>query len=60
MRQAVTEARLQDIHPFCLTIDRQAADYLPRVFGAHQYALLPEPERLPLVLLDWIRRLLVS
>jgi nitric oxide reductase NorD protein len=60
MRQAVIEARLQDIHPFCLTIDRQAADYLPRVFGAHQYALLPEPERLPLVLLDWIRRLLVS
>jgi nitric oxide reductase NorD protein len=57
MRQAVTEARLQGIFPFCLTIDRQAAGYLPQVFGAHQYALLPKPELLPAVLLDWLKRL---
>ena len=42
-RQAVTEAKLQGIFPFCLTIDRQAASYLPSVFGAHQYALLTQP-----------------
>lgn len=58
MRQAVTEARLQGLAPFCLTIDRQAAKYLPRVFGANQYAMLPRPELLPRVLLDWMRRLL--
>jgi nitric oxide reductase NorD protein len=57
-RQAVIEARLQHIHPFCLTIDRQASDYLPHIFGAGQYALLPQPERLPQVLLEWVRRLL--
>lgn len=57
MRQAVTEAKLQSISPFCLTIDRQAANYLPAVFGPHQYALLPKPELLPTVLLDWLRRL---
>ena len=57
MRQAVTEARLQGIAPFCLTIDRQAAGYLPAVFGPHHYALLPRPELLPGVLLDWLRRL---
>jgi nitric oxide reductase NorD protein len=57
MRQAVTEARLQGISPFCLTIDRQAANYLPAVFGPHQYALLPRPELLPQVLLEWLRRL---
>lgn len=57
MRQAVTEASLQGIFPFCLTIDRQAANYLPRVFGAHQYALLTKPERLTIVLLDWMKRL---
>ena len=34
-----------------------AGDYLPGVFGATQYALLPRPELLPTVLLDWIRRL---
>lgn len=59
MRQAVTEASLQGIFPFCLTIDRQAAAYLPKVFGANRYALLPSPQRLPAVLLEWIRRLLV-
>ena len=58
MRQAVNEARLQGIYPFCLTIDRQAASYLPAVFGSRQYALLPQPERLPGVLLEWIKRLL--
>ena len=59
MRQAVNEASLQGIFPFCLTIDRQAAAYLPKVFGATRYALLPSPQRLPSVLLEWIRRLLV-
>ena len=58
MRQSVIEARLQGIFPFCLTIDRQAPSYLPKVFGAHHYALLSTPERLPGVLLDWTRRLL--
>ena len=60
MRQAVTEARLQGIAPFCLTIDRQAAGYLPAVFGAHHYALLPRPDLLPEVLLDWLRRLVAT
>ncbi|MGP1614370.1 MAG: nitric oxide reductase activation protein NorD, partial [Pollutimonas bauzanensis] len=58
MRRAVGEAKLQGIFPFCLTIDRQAASYLPAVFGPRQYALLPKPELLPTVLLDWMRRLL--
>jgi nitric oxide reductase NorD protein len=57
MRQAVLEARLQGISPFCLTVDRAAASYLGAVFGAAQYALLPRPELLPTALLDWIRRL---
>ncbi|NLD67840.1 MAG: VWA domain-containing protein [Limnobacter sp.] len=60
MRQAVTEAKLQGIAPFCLTIDRQAAGYLPQVFGAQHYALLPRPEMLPAVLLDWVRRLVAD
>lgn len=60
MRQAVTEARLQGIAPFCLTIDRQAASYLPAVFGPHHYALLSRPERLPELLLDWLRRLVTK
>lgn len=58
MRQAVTEARLQGLFPFCLTVDLQAPGYLPQVFGPAHYALLSTPERLPAVLLDWTRRLL--
>lgn len=59
-RQAVTEAKLQGIQPFCLTVDRQAANYVPGIFGLHQYALLPKPELLPTVLLEWLRRLMRS
>ena len=60
MRQAVTEARLQGVNPFCLTVDRLAANYLPGVFGVHHYALLPRPELLPKVLLEWMKRLVTS
>lgn len=56
-RQAVLEAVLQGVSPFCLTIDRQASAYLPRIFGATRYALLPRPDLLPTVLLDWMKRL---
>jgi nitric oxide reductase NorD protein len=58
MRQSVNEAKLQGIFPFCLTIDRQAPTYLPQVFGSANYGLLSSPERLPMVLLDWTRKLL--
>ncbi|HEX5737417.1 MAG TPA: VWA domain-containing protein, partial [Hydrogenophaga sp.] len=56
-RQAVTEAKLQGISPFCLAVDRQPSGYLPTVFGAHHYALLSTPGALPTVLLDWMQRL---
>jgi nitric oxide reductase NorD protein len=59
LRQAVVEARLQGISPFCLTIDRSAANYLSRIFGAHHYVLLREPARLPGALLTWLRRLVL-
>jgi nitric oxide reductase NorD protein len=58
MRQAVLEARQAGLSPFCLTIDRQAAAYLPHIFGPHHYALLQRPERLSVALLDWMKLLL--
>lgn len=58
MRQAVAEATLQAIHPFCLTVDRQAPQYLGRVFGPGRYAVLQHPERLPVVLVDILRTLI--
>ena len=60
MRRAVIEAKLQGIAPFCLTVDRYAASYLPGVFGANQYALLTKPSMLPTALLDWMQRLVMA
>jgi len=57
-RQAVAEARLQRIQPFCVTVDRQAPTYLPRIFGPGGYAVLLQAERLPGVLVEVVRRLL--
>jgi nitric oxide reductase NorD protein len=57
-RQAVAEARLQGLVPFCLTVDREAPGYAPSIFGPSGYALLPRQELLPAVLVDVVRRLL--
>lgn len=59
-RQAIAEARLQGITPFCLTIDRQPASYLTRMYGPGAYAVLRHAEHLPLVLVELIRRLIKS
>jgi nitric oxide reductase NorD protein len=59
-RQAVTEARLQGLVPFCLTVDREAPAYMPSIFGPRGYALLRRQDLLPAVLVEVIRRLLVS
>ncbi len=59
-RQAVAEARLSGLHLFCVTVDREAPAYLPSVFGRGAYAVLRQPERLPTVLVDVVRRMLVG
>ena len=56
-RQAVAEARLQGVHLFGLTIDRQSAIYLPHIFGAHGYTTLWDITQLPQRLPDIYRRL---
>jgi nitric oxide reductase NorD protein len=57
-RQAVAEARLQGVQPFCLTVDREAPHYLPRVFGPGAYAVLRRAHTLPQAFVDVVRRLL--
>lgn len=56
-RQAVAEARLQGIHPFCVTVDRHAPDYMPRIFGSGGFSALHKAENLPTVLVEVLRRL---
>lgn len=49
-RQAVLEARQAGLVPFCVTIDREAGDYLPHLFGSHHYVVVHDATRLPQVL----------
>jgi nitric oxide reductase NorD protein len=57
-RQAVAEARLQGIVPFCLTVDRGAPAYMPSLFGPRGYTMLRRQELLPAVVVEVVRRLL--
>ncbi len=59
-RQAVAEARLQGLVPFCLTVDRDAPAYMPAIFGRYGFTMLRRQEFLPAVVPEVIRRLLVA
>lgn len=56
-RQALFEARRDGIHSFCITIDEQARDYLPHMYGAANYAVIDDVRKLPLKVSDIYRRL---
>lgn len=55
MRQALNEARLQGIAPFCVTVDRQAARHLAGLFGSGNYTIVCDPQRLSAALLEWLQ-----
>jgi len=56
-RQALIEARRDGIHSFCITIDTEAKDYLPHMYGAANYVVIDEVKKLPLKVSDIYRRL---
>jgi nitric oxide reductase NorD protein len=56
-RQALIEAKREGIHPFCVTIDTEARDYLPHMYGAVNWALVEDVKKLPLKVSDIYRRL---
>jgi nitric oxide reductase NorD protein len=45
-REAVREARAAGVLPFAVTIDEQAADYLPQLFGQQGFARVRRPQDL--------------
>ena len=45
-RHAIQEARDAGLTPFCVTIDQEAHDYLPLLFGSNGYALVRQPQDL--------------
>jgi nitric oxide reductase NorD protein len=56
-RMALLEARRSGVHPFCITIDRDARDYLPHMYGAARYIILDDVRQLPFKVSDIYRRL---
>jgi len=47
-RHALIEAKNAGIHPFCITIDREAQDYMGRMFGEINYTFINDVRKLPL------------
>lgn len=56
-RQALFEARMAGVHPFCITIDTEAREYLPHMYGAANYVLIDDVRKLPHKVSDIYRRL---
>jgi nitric oxide reductase NorD protein len=56
-RQALFEARRSGIHPFCITIDEHGQDYLPHMYGAANYTVISDVEKLPLKVSDIYKRI---
>ena len=45
--QAIIEAKRAGVKPFCITVDQQAEDYLPYLFGSSGYTVILRPAQLP-------------
>ncbi len=46
-RHALIEAKNQGIHPFCITIDKQAHDYIAHMYGEVNYIFISDIKKLP-------------
>lgn len=46
-RHALLEAKAKGIHPFCITIDRQAHEYMDHMYGEVNYIFIDKINQLP-------------
>ncbi|MDR2549355.1 MAG: VWA domain-containing protein [Desulfobulbus sp.] len=46
-RHALLEAKAKGVHPFCITIDRQAHEYMAHMYGEVNYIFIDKIQRLP-------------
>ncbi len=56
-RRALMEAKFAGIHPFCITIDTHAQEYLPHMYGQVNYTVVSDVRKLPLSVSGIYRRL---
>ena len=46
-RHALIEAKVAGIHPFCITIDKHAQDYIGHMYGSVNYIQIDDVKKLP-------------
>ena len=56
-RRALIEAKFLGIHPFCITIDEEAMDYLQHMYGPVSYTVVDHVDKLPYRVSDIYRRI---
>jgi nitric oxide reductase NorD protein len=56
-RKSLIEAREKGIHPFCITIDKEARSYLPHMYGEANYTVIDDVRKLPDKITEIYRRL---
>ena len=56
-RRALLETSCQGIHPYCITIDTKAMDYLPYMYGRANFSIIDNVEKLPFQVSNIYRRI---
>ncbi len=56
-RHALLELKQAGIHAYCITIDNEAQEYLPHMYGTANFAVIDEVSKLPYKVADIYRRL---
>ena len=56
-RRALIEAKFLGIHPFCITIDDEAMDYLQHMYGPVNFTIVDQVDKLPYKVSDIYRRI---
>ncbi len=46
-RKALISARQKGLRPFCVTVDQDAHEYLPHIFGKDNFIIIRKPSELP-------------
>ncbi|MFQ5597739.1 MAG: nitric oxide reductase activation protein NorD [Nitrospiria bacterium] len=56
-KMALREAKRMGVHPYCITVDREGAEYLKGMYGEIAYMVIDHVERLPIRLPQIYKRL---
>jgi len=56
-RRALIESKFMGIHPFCITIDKEAMDYLQHMYGPVNFTIVDQVDKLPYKVSDIYRKI---